>query len=504
MRLKRTRGRVPGRSHGAAGLLRRAAAPVTVVALLGLASCTADASPESSRSASTADEHFSAFDTCDDHPAPWLCATIEVPLDHDDDSAGIIPLRILGIPHSDASSEEKPPFFAIPGGPGSAGLENYALWQVPGMIRAHHDVVTIDPRGTGLSAAIDCPAVQRGSSSRERFVHDSDACGQQLGAASDLYGAAQTAMDIDAVRDFMGYDRTILHGTSYGGVGVQAYASRFPDRLAAVVIDGGFVVDDSSMFFGTDVARGIIGAVDAACRADAACTASTDDPGGVVSAVVRTLAEAPIVVDGAVAVDEASIATLTRENGLAVEVVAASIRFSEGDTAALVELVSENDAIGIPAGGEVETFSAGANAAAWCTDQRLPFELDSPPTERRDQLETALAALDDDAFAPWSKPGWRQFWLIDQCVGWPSPSHQQAAIVGDASSPGIPALLLVGDQDPALASTPALQQRFPDGATVVVPGARHPALSRGPCVATFEAEFIETLKVPDAPPCGSD
>ena len=74
-------------------------------------------------------------------------------------------------------------------------------------------------------------------------------------------------------------------------------------------------------------------------------------------------------------------------------------------------------------------------------------------------------------------------------------------MVGDASFPGIPALLLVGDEDATLASAPALAARFPDGATVVVPGAGHPSLSLGDCVAAFEARFIETLELPATPPC---
>ena len=53
-----------------------------------------------------------------------------------------------------------------------------------------------------------------------------------------------------------------------------------------------------------------------------------------------------------------------------------------------------------------------------------------------------------------------------------------------------------------LASAATLEGRFPAGTTVVVPGAQHPSMSLGVCIAAFEAEFIETLEVPDTPPCG--
>ena len=477
------------------------AALALVILTLGLTSCTAEATPEPMTSHDGVDEHFGAFGPCEHLPAKYVCATIEVPLDRDDEGAGTIPLRILGIPHTDMSAPEGLPFFATPGGAGDAGVENYALWQVPGLIGANHDVVAIDPRGTGRSAAIDCPGLQAGSVSVEDVIRASDECGQQLGSASDLYGGPQRAMDVDAVREFMGYDRIIFHGTSYGGVDVQAYASRFPDRLAAAVIDGGFVVDDVDMLLGTDVAAGTIGVVDTACRADAVCAASTDDPAGTVSAVVRQLAAGPIVEDGVVVIDEASIAHLIRDSGAAVEVVAASLPFLAGDSAPLADLVRENDALGIPAAKAVETYSAGANAAAWCNDQVFPFDVTAAPAERQSQLDRTLASLDDDVFAPWSKEGWEAFWFIGQCVGWPAPSRHEPVLVGDASFPGIPALLLVGDEDPTLASAPALAARFPDGATVVVAGAGHPSLSLKDCVAAFEAKFIETLELPATPPC---
>jgi len=481
--------------------IRGPVVPATLICALAFTSCTAEAYPEPTESRTGDDEHFAAFGPCDDLPAGYVCATIEVPLDRNDASAGTIPLRILGISHTDTSVPEGLPWFALPGGPGAPGIWNQALADVPRLIRANHDVVVIDPRGTGKSAAIDCPGLQSGALTFEQLFQATDACGQQLGATSDLYGGAQRAMDVEAVRDFMGYDRVILHGTSRADVDVQAYASRFPDRLAAAIFAGGSVVDDIDMFFGTDVAAGVIGVVDTACRADAACAASTDDPAGVVSTVVRQLAESPVVQDETVVIDEASIARLIREAGAAVEVVAASLAFLAGDTAPLADLVSENHALTIPPAGEVETFSAGANAAGWCSDQVFPFDVAAPPGERRDQLDQAVAKLDDNVFAPWSKNGWRAFWLFDQCVGWPAPSRHDPVVVETASFTGIPALLLVGDQDPAIASTAALEARFPEGTTVVVPGIGHPSVTRGSCIAEFEAEFIETLQVPATPPC---
>ncbi|WP_164743515.1 hypothetical protein [Microbacterium sulfonylureivorans] len=43
--------------------------------------------------------------------------------------------------------------------------------------------------------------------------------------------------------------------------------------------------------------------------------------------------------------------------------------------------------------------------------------------------------------------------------------------------------------------------RRPSSAAVVAPGAHHPSLSLGRCVAEFEARFIQTLHVPAMRPC---
>ena len=82
------------------------------------------------------------------------------------------------------------------------------------------DLLLIDLRGTGRSAAIDCPDLQHG-------VGDWDAprsCGEQLGASASLYGSADRAEDIEDVRAALGIPKLDYYGLSSGGLQVQAYA----------------------------------------------------------------------------------------------------------------------------------------------------------------------------------------------------------------------------------------------------------------------------------------
>ena len=172
-------------------------------------------------------------------PTGFVCSVIDVPADRHDPSAGTIPIRILARPHTDDSEPEREPLFASPGGPGAPGIENYAMWLLPGMIGDHRDVVAIDVRGTGPLGAIDCPDLQDGVASYEEWVAAVDVCGAQLGDAADDYGPVDRALDVEAVRQALGYDQIVYHGQSFASVDVQAYAARFPERLAAVVLDSG-------------------------------------------------------------------------------------------------------------------------------------------------------------------------------------------------------------------------------------------------------------------------
>ena len=202
-------------------------------------------------------------------------------------------------------------------------------------------------------------------------------------------------------------------------------------------------------------------------------------------------------------IDEASIARLIRDAGAAVEVVAASLPFLAGDTTPMANLVREHQAIGIPPGGDVEAFSAGANAAGWCNDQVYPFDVTASQADRQSQLDDALAALDARCIRALVE-GRLAVAVALRPMCWMAEPRASTNLSSSAIHPfpGIPTLLLVGDQDPALASAATLEGRFPAGTTVVVPGAQHPSMSLGVCIAAFEAQFIETLEVPDTPPCG--
>ncbi len=281
---------------------------------------------------------FADFTTCTTQvPAGFVCSVIDVPADRHDPSAGTIPIRIVARPHTDDSEPEREPLFASAGGPGLQGIENYAMWLLPGMIGDHRDVVAIDVRGTGPLSAIDCPDLQDGVASYDEWVAAVDACGAQLGDAADDYGPVDRALDVEAVRQALGYDQIVYHGQSSASVDLQAYAARFPDRLAAVVLDSGSAVNDlDGTFGGVGVADGLLDVVAAECAEHARCRDATPDPRAAVSALVETLG-AP----GA-DVDAASIISLIDDADASADLVPAAVAYAAGDHEPLLELVAAN------------------------------------------------------------------------------------------------------------------------------------------------------------------
>ena len=110
-----------------------------------------------------------------------------------------------------------------------------------------HDLVLIDPRGTGRSGAINCPDLQNGFRNYPAFQTAVESCGRQLGAAADRYGSGDVALDVEDVRKALGYDQIDYYGFSYGPVPEQGYAARFPQHVHA--LDAGLVASDGGQFF---------------------------------------------------------------------------------------------------------------------------------------------------------------------------------------------------------------------------------------------------------------
>lgn len=231
---------------------------VAAVVAFALAACTRTASepagssnPETTTSSPNAEvSPFGDLPPCDDD-ASWLCGSVEVPLDRADPEGEQLEIAFYVRPHSDDTTPAAEPVFVTPGGPGyNVCVDGKDPIASIAALTANHDIVAVGTRGTGASGAIDCEDFQSGFSSLRELRDDVAACGKQLGDDADRYGGGDVAMDVDAVREALGFETIDYYSFSYSAVDAQAYAARFAERLHAVVLDSGIpVTDEGHAFF---------------------------------------------------------------------------------------------------------------------------------------------------------------------------------------------------------------------------------------------------------------
>lgn len=195
-----------------------------------------------------------------DFAAGHDCATLAVPLDHDEPAGATIELAVIRKPATDQANRIGS-LFMNPGGPGGSGIN--ALIGVgqlfPAAVAERFDLVSWDPRGVGRSTAVQCfdtpddeesflasrSGDVRGfpvtAQQADTWIAATTAFGQQcadrVGDLLSHVGTVATARDLDMLRQAVGDDALNYWGLSYGTYLGAVYASLFPQRLRAIVLD---------------------------------------------------------------------------------------------------------------------------------------------------------------------------------------------------------------------------------------------------------------------------
>ena len=158
----------------------------------------------------------------------------------------------------------------------------------------------------------------------------------------------------------------------------------------------------------------------------------------------------------------------------------------------------------IPDGDGLPTdFSSGDSAARSCNDQDTVWDRSDPPAAREHALAAELDALPANAFAPFTKQTWNDYWWLDMCLGWPAPDRFEPAVPEGAVFDGIPALILAGDLDTVVSTetSRALLEGFPDATFLLVRGAGHITIGSDTCAGEIVTTFFDTLDAGDTTLC---
>ncbi len=188
---------------------------------------------------------------CDDAQPPFECATISVPVDHDDPHGATLDLAVVKLPATDPSKSVGP-LLVNPGGPGASGIDFVEGNVWPRAITDHFDLIGFDPRGVGRSSPLDCgfdigklyapdPAPQTPKAVAELESVSKSYVKACTDADADLLPHMSTrdvAADMDDLRQALGVDEINYLGYSYGTSIGQVYADTYPTHIRAMVLDG--------------------------------------------------------------------------------------------------------------------------------------------------------------------------------------------------------------------------------------------------------------------------
>jgi pimeloyl-ACP methyl ester carboxylesterase len=350
--------------------------------------------------------------------------------------------------------------------------------------------------------------VQSGFSSLRELRNDTAACGEQLGGDADRYGGGDVAMDVDAVREALGFETIDYYSYSYSTVDAQAYAARFPERLHALVLDSGLPVTDPghAFFWGLGMPDALVHVPALLCERDPSCSGDFPKAEADLRRMIVAVGRHPL--DGRetdtagipadLVVDQTAVAYQMNSNAPS-DLLAAAAALEDGDPAPLMFLVQGNPPF-IPGGdGEPTDFSSGYSVARSCNDQDAVWDRSDPSAAREHALAAELDALPENAFAPFTKQAWNDYWWLDMCLGWPAPDRFEPAVPKGAAFVDIPTLILAGDLDTNVSTeiSRTLLETFPNATFLFIRDAGHITVGNSTCAEQLVVTFFDSLDAGD-------
>ncbi|MEU9472407.1 alpha/beta fold hydrolase [Streptomyces avermitilis] len=185
------------------------------------------------------------------------CATTKVPLDYRSPGRRTIELAVVKRKATGPGRRIGTLFFN-PGGPGGPGtVQMPELYEsFPRQVRERFDIVSWDPRGVGNSTAVNCfdspgeadawraskpvgfPVGERQRTTWIDAYKDlARRCRQRDPELLRHVSTADTARDLDQLRQAVGDPQLSYLGTSYGSFLGATYANLFPGKVRAMTLD---------------------------------------------------------------------------------------------------------------------------------------------------------------------------------------------------------------------------------------------------------------------------
>lgn len=481
------------------------------VVFVALAACSSGGGGAATSSGSTASSTTtrsarSALDwkQCDNGE----CATLRVPLDPARPDVEQIRLALARVPARDPSRRIGS-LVVNPGGPGAPGTDfvQAVARGLPKQVTDRFDVVGWDPRGSGTSSPVDCgskldylfdvdtapdDAAERAAltAASQKFARE---CARRSGALLAHISTFDTVEDLDRIRAALGEQQLTYAGFSYGTYLGALYAQRFPDRVRALVLDGGVDPAVPPDEVSLQQAKGFdasLAAFLADCKRRDGCEFhGGGDPAAALAKLRDRIDLRPMRGDrgrilGPTQLDVALAAPLY-SGAAGYEVLAHALAKGEdGDPAPLLELFDEY----------VLRGSDGSYAPEWPAFIAISC-VDGPDLDARTlPAMQARAAVEAPYF------GASNLGLSLPCAYWPVPPVN--AVPTPVSAPTAPPIVVVGTTgDPAtpIEWSEGLARELGSGRLVTVDGTAHTSsLDGNPCLDRVLTRYLVELQAPAA------
>ena len=413
------------------------------------------------------------------------CATVSVSLDPASPDGPAFDLFVARIP-AQVADPQPDPLLLIAGGPGQSTVDFYMQMRGAfGPVRRDRDIILVDQRGTGRSAAgFQCELPDdvdfqiADESALDALVAD---CLASLEHDPRFFTTSVAVRDLDAVRRGLGVDRWNIYGASYGTRVAQHYLRRYPEHVRTVVLDG---VVPPTLMLGPDIAINAQAALDRLferCALDEACATRFGDLASTFDDVMSRIQESPV------SVEARDLETGEIEETLVTEeyLMGVTRLFSYSDaSAALLPLIIDE-----AASGRFEMLLAQAELIQGNMERALSFPMHNSVICSEDYpFETEeSSARYENAYLGTS--------VVDAtntiCTQWP-----RGVVDPDIKEPLVsahPVLLLSGSNDPATPSQYAedvIAEGLSGALHLVAPEQGHGMAPIG-CVPDQMQEFIE-------------
>ncbi|MBD8868585.1 alpha/beta hydrolase [Nocardioides donggukensis] len=462
-------------------------------------------------------------------PDAFDCATMTLPLSHAAPAAGTVEVALKRHRARDPGRRART-IFINPGGPGGSGVDVVPFvpfFLSPRVLDRFH-VVGFDPRGVARSDPLLCfdsaeqardlldPVgtfpVTHADERRYFSTHARIArlCARNGGPVMRHMSTANVARDLDAMRSAVGDRRLTYFAGSYGSQLGVTYATLFPDRVRALVLDampdpalwttGRTPVEGRRIPFSTRLGSHVstLATLQEFFRlcheaGPGSCAFAGADPDGRYRRLAARLRTEPTTIptpDGPTSFGYAELVWLTRNS-----------MYDPFSWPSLAEVLSELSA---------ETPSEAALRGAYA---RLRARLAGPEPGQSQTIEGFAGVACTDGVNPrslaaWSSAGRRAdrqaeyfgrawTWFGISCASW--PARDPDAHLGPWGSTTAAPILLVGNTfDPATPYSGAerVADLFPRSRLLTLAGHGHTALGLSSCVDGHTDRYLRTRRLP--------